>query len=94
MNIRPSAAIRQNYKEIASLCKETGEPVYLTKNGEGELVVMDIDAFVRREKMLQLREKLLDIERDRLAGAKYYTPDELEQAMTDAIRAAREESRG
>ncbi len=94
MNIRPSAAIRQNYKEIASLCKETGEPVYLTKNGEGELVVMDIDAFVRREKMLQLREKLLDIERDRLAGAKYYTPDELEQAMTDAIRAAREEPRG
>jgi PHD/YefM family antitoxin component YafN of YafNO toxin-antitoxin module len=94
MNIRPSAAIRQNYKEIASLCKETGEPVYLTKNGEGELVVMDIDAFVRREKMLQLREKLLNIERDRLAGAKYYTPDELEQAMTDAIRAAREEPRG
>ncbi len=94
MNIRPSAAIRQNYKEIASLCKETGEPVYLTKNGEGELVVMDIDAFVRREKMLQLREKLLDIERDRLAGAKYCTPDELEQAMTDAIRAAGEESRG
>ena len=39
--------------------------------------------------MLQLREKLLDIERDRLAGAKYCTPDELEQAMTDAIRAAR-----
>jgi PHD/YefM family antitoxin component YafN of YafNO toxin-antitoxin module len=94
MNIRPSAAIRQNYKEIASLCKETGEPVYLTKNGEGELVVMDIDAFVRREKMLQLREKLVDIERDRLAGAKYCTPDELEQAMTDAIRAAGEESRG
>lgn len=94
MNIRPSAAIRQNYKEIASLCKETGEPVYLTKNGEGELVVMDIDAFVRREKMLQLREKLLNIERDRLAGAKYYTPDELEQAMTDAIRATREEPRG
>ena len=90
MNIRPSAAIRQSYNEIANFCKETGEPVYLTKNGEGELVVMDIEAFVRREKMLSLREKLLDIERDRLAGATYYTPDELEQAMTDAIRAAQE----
>ena len=88
MNIRPSAAIRQNYNEIAKLCRETGEPVYLTKNGEGELVVMDIDSFVRREKMLELREKLAAIERDRLAGAAYYTPDEVDQAMTDAIAAA------
>ena len=90
MNIRPSAAIRQNYNEIASFCKTTGEPVYLTKNGEGELVVMDIESFVHREKMLKLKEKLLDIERDRLAGATYYSPDELDQAMTDAIRAAQE----
>ena len=42
MTIRPSAAIRQNYNEIAEFCKRTGEPVYLTKNGEGDLVVMDI----------------------------------------------------
>ena len=49
---------------------------------------MDIESFVRREKMLQLREKLLDIERDRLAGATYYTVDELDRAMTDAISAA------
>ena len=41
--IRPSAAIRQNYTEIAALCKETGEPVFLTKNGEGDLVVMDTE---------------------------------------------------
>ena len=53
-------------------------------------MVMDIEAFVRREKMLKLKEKLLDIERDRLAGATYYSPDELDQAMTDAIRAAQE----
>ena len=92
MNIRPSAAIRQNYNEIAALCRKTGEPVYLTKNGEGELVVMDIDAFVRREKMLRLREKLLNIERDRLAGAAYCTVDELDQAMSDAIRDAQESS--
>ena len=90
MNIRPSAAIRQNYNEIARLCRETGEPVYLTKNGEGELVVMDIEAFDRREKMLRLREKLLSIEHDRLSGAKYYTPEELEQDMTQVIQAAQE----
>ena len=37
MNIRPSAAIRQNYNEIADLCRETAEPIFLTKNGEGDL---------------------------------------------------------
>ena len=40
MNIRPSAAIRQNYNEIADLCRETAEPIFLTKNGEGDLVVI------------------------------------------------------
>ena len=54
MNIRPSAAIRQNYNEIAELCRKTAEPVFLTKNGEGDLVVMDIETFNRREKMLKL----------------------------------------
>ena len=42
MNIRPSAAIRQNYNEIADLCRKSSEPVFLTKNGEGDLVVMDL----------------------------------------------------
>ena len=56
MNIRPSAAIRQNYNEIADLCRETAEPIFLTKNGEGDLVVMDIETYNRREKMLKLRD--------------------------------------
>ena len=60
--IKPSAAIRQNYTEIANLCKETGEPVFLTKNGEGDLVVMDIAVYDQREKQLELREKLVEIE--------------------------------
>ena len=63
MNIRPSAAIRQNYNEIAELCRKTQTPVYLTKNGEGDLVIMDIESFTRREKMLQLRENLLAVDR-------------------------------
>lgn len=49
MIIRPSAAIRQNYNEIAELCRKTEEPVFLTKNGEGDLVVMDIETYNRRE---------------------------------------------
>ena len=86
MQIKPSASIRQNYNEIADLCRATGEPVFLTKNGEGDLVVMDIDTFTRREKMLKLREELLAAEEDRLSGAPYYTADETAKMMEDAVR--------
>lgn len=77
MNIRPSAAIRQNYNEIAEQCRKTAEPVFLTKNGEGDLVVMDIGTYNRREKMLKLREELLAVEEDRMRGSKGYSVDEV-----------------
>lgn len=85
MLIKPSASIRQNYNEIADLCKSSGEPVYLTKNGEGDLVVMDIEAFSRREKMLKLREELLAVEEDRLAGRIGIAPDELDRYLEGII---------
>lgn len=85
MQIKPSASIRQNYNEIADLCKSTGEPVFLTKNGEGDLVVLDIETFTRREKMLRLREELLAVEEDRLAGRVGSTPDELESYLESII---------
>lgn len=85
MQIKPSASIRQNYNEIAALCKSTGEPVYLTKNGEGDLVVMDIEMFTRREKMLKLREELLAVEEERLAGRIGYMPDELDTYLDSII---------
>jgi len=85
MQIKPSASIRQNYNEIAALCKSTGEPVFLTKNGEGDLVVMDIETFTRREKMLKLREELLAVEEDRLAGRAGVTPDELDSYLESII---------
>ena len=89
MNIKPSAAIRQNYNDIEELCKTPGEPVYLTNNGEGDLVVMDIEAFTRREKMLKLREELLAVEEDRLHGAPDYSVDEVSAMMESAIREVR-----
>ena len=85
MNIRPSAAIRQNYNQIAELCRKTAAPVFLTKNGEGDLVVMDIDTYNRREKMLELREELLAVEEDRIAGRNGCTIDELESYLDDII---------
>ena len=88
MNIRPSAAIRQNYNEIADLCRKTAEPVFLTKNGEGDLVVMDIDTYNRRKKMLKLREELLAVEEDCLHGSEGYSIDEVTSMMRSAIQEA------
>lgn len=88
MQIKPSAAIRQNYNEIANICIETAEPVFLTKNGEGHLVVMDIETYNRREKMLQLREELLAVEEDRLAGRTGCSVDELDKYLDDIIERA------
>ena len=85
MNIRPSAAIRQNYNEIADLCRRTQEPVYLTKNGEGDLVIMDIESFTRREKMLKLREDLLSVEEDRAMGRRGCTIDELDRFLDGVL---------
>lgn len=88
MPIRPSAAIRQNYNEVSALYKKTHEPVYLTKNGEGDLVVMDVDSFHRREKMLELRENLLRVEEDRQAGRAGCSVDDLDAYLGDVLRNA------
>ena len=85
MNIRPSAAIRQNYNEIADMCRKTAEQIFLTKNEEGDLVVMDIETYNRREKMLKLREELLAVEEDRIAGRNGCTLDELDAYLDDVI---------
>ena len=77
MMIKPTTALRTELSEITRICKEKSEPVYLTKNGEGELVIMSIDAFERREAVLNLRAKMMEAEQQRLSGAKPYTTNEV-----------------
>ena len=85
MIIKPSAAIRNNYNEISELCKSNHQPVFLTKNGEGDLVVMDIATFSRRESMLRLREELISVEEDRLAGKIGMSVEHLDEALKNVI---------
>ncbi len=68
MLIKASAALRNDYAAISALAKETKEPIYITQNGEGDLVLMSIDAFEKREQMLQLRAKVLQAEQERIDG--------------------------
>ena len=53
-NIRPSSDLRNKYNEISDYCHKTNNPVFLTKNGSGDLVVMSIE----RYELLTAREEL------------------------------------
>ncbi len=43
--IRPSSDLRNRYNEISEFCHKFDEPVYITKNGSGDLAVMSIETF-------------------------------------------------
>ena len=62
MHIKPSTALRNDYGGISRIAHETGEPIYITKNGEGDLVLMSIEAFEKREKSIEHRALILEAE--------------------------------
>ena len=47
--IRPCAELRNNYNEISRICHETQEPVYITKNGTNDLVILSNEAYEKSE---------------------------------------------
>lgn len=85
MKIKPSTSLRNEYNDISTYCKESMEPVYLTKNGEGDLVVMSLEAYSQREKMLDLREKLLEAEISMASGNRTYTLEEVSKKLEELI---------
>jgi PHD/YefM family antitoxin component YafN of YafNO toxin-antitoxin module len=84
--IKPSSEIRKNYNNIAEICRTAKTPVFLTRNGEGDTVLMDIETYSRREEDLMVAERLLEAERRRLSGEKMYTIEELETSLNDSIK--------
>lgn len=52
-HIRPVSDLRNNFADISKIVHETAEPVFLTKNGYGDMVVMSIEAY--EEKNLKVK---------------------------------------
>jgi prevent-host-death family protein len=80
-NIRPSSDLRNKYNEISEFCHKYKEPVYITKNGQGDLAVMSIETYEKLAGKFELY-KLLD---DGLKAA--------EQGKTSPFREALEDIR-
>lgn len=87
MIIKASATLRNDYTTISNMAKQTKEPIYITKNGEGDLVLMSIDAFEKREQMLQLRAKVLQAEQERISGAETISVSEARKRLRERANA-------
>lgn len=85
MLIQPSSKLRNDYNLVSELAHEKAEPVYITKDGEGDLVVMSVDAFEKREAMLELKEKLLVAEEQRLTGEATISLDEMQKRLKEKV---------
>ena len=83
--IKPSSELRKNYNSIAEICRSSKTPVFLTRNGEGDTVIMDIETYSRREEELDFAFKLLEAERDWINGGEGYTIEELEASLNESI---------
>ena len=68
-SIRPSSDLRNKYNEISKFCHKYNEPVYITKNGQGDLAVMSIETYERLVGKYELY-KLLDEGLDKMKNKK------------------------
>ena len=84
--IRPISDLRNKTPEIAKLCHESGEPVFITKNGVSDLVVMSAAAYERDQARLKLYELLDAAEEDVRRGDRGVTVKRLAALLREARR--------
>jgi len=87
-NIRPISDLRNNSNEISEFCRSTREPVFITKNGVGDMVVLSIEMYERQQAQLELYAKLAEAEAEIASGAEGVDFFEFAKKLKSDIRGA------
>ena len=85
--IKSISSLRHRTREIASICHKEDEPVYLTTNGEGDLVIMTIDHYERLKAKADLFEKLDVAQAQSASGEKGITHKQMMKKLHRRINA-------
>ena len=75
--IKSISSMRNRTREISTLAREKDEPIYLTKNGEGDMVIMTIDHYERLKAKSELFEKLGIAQTESASGKKGITHSQM-----------------
>ena len=86
MVIKSATALRNDYDSVVTLAKSKQEPVFVTRNGGGEMVFLPIELWEKREAELNLLDKLLKREQSRIAGAKTFSTEEMAELAEAELR--------
>ena len=87
--IRPVSDLRNHFTEITREAQGSKEPVFLTKNGVGSLVVMSMDAYEEWNYENEVYEKLREAEIEAASTTKRLTHEQVMEAAWARIRAAK-----
>ena len=85
MVIRSATALRNDYDGMVKLSQERQEPIFVTRNGDGEMVFLPIELWEKREAELNLLAEMLRREQNQLAGAKTSSMGEIETLTEDLL---------
>jgi prevent-host-death family protein len=85
LTVKPSTAIRADYKKFSELCHQTDDPILITNNGENDLVVMSHEAFCRREAWYRLQMKLV-IADQQMAQGKLVDHEDVMKRLAERIK--------
>ena len=80
--IRPITDLR-NTNEISEMCHKLNEPVFITKNGYGDLVVMSIETYERQLALVEVYKKLADAEKELAQGVPLLEGEEVFKKLRD-----------
>lgn len=83
--IRPVSDLRNHFAEISRTVHETAKPVFLTKNGYGDMVVLSMETFENLQFESEVYFKLKEAEQEAELTGQRYSPKDVLKAMKDAI---------